>query len=392
MAPICDAPQRRRPVNDVDELKRFAFVHARAQNIRSYRDVLTRIKTDDEGSPGSWVFEWQRAAQELEREGRLLQACRCYNMARFPFVDGAARHLALARCISTFDRWRGQRQPGIQRLDVDLPRGRVRCWADGLSTAQRRPVLLIMGGIVSIKEQWAQGLVPLRRLGMASIAIEMPGVGENTLPYDADSWQMLSAVLDAVADRAKVSETYALAASFSGHMALRCAHRDSRIRGVVTVGAPVSEFFTDRAWQRGLPRITADTLANLTGMSFDQLAYSLPSWRLTEQELAALGIPVCYLASRRDEIIPARDVGYLKRHLPHLHLVENDDVHASPRHRAEVRLWTVLSVLRVREIHNAQRAVIGATWHVLRARGRLFEMAAGSGRSTSKTAIRKEGY
>jgi pimeloyl-ACP methyl ester carboxylesterase len=228
-----------------------------------------------------------------------------------------------------------------------------------------------MGGIVSIKEQWAQALVPMRRLGMSGVALEMPGVGENTLRYSADSWRMLSAVLDAIGDRARVGETYALAASFSGHMALRCAQHDPRIRGVATVGAPIGAFFTDRAWQLQLPRITVDTLAHVTGLTFDELSGQLAGWRLTEQDLAGLTVPLCYLASRLDEIIPTGDVDSLKRHVPNLHLVEYDDEHGSPQYLAETRLWSALSVLRMRGFQNLQSAALGTLWHMLRARHRL---------------------
>jgi len=46
--------------------------------------------------------------------------------------------------------------------------------------------------------------------------------------------------------------------SFSGHQALRCAMDDSRIKGVITVGAPIREFFTDTAWQKDLPKVMLD--------------------------------------------------------------------------------------------------------------------------------------
>lgn len=362
-------------MNDVTELKRFASVHAWTQSITGYRDVLARISTDEPGTEGSWVHEWRRAARQLELDGQYLRACQYYGMARFPYVDGEARAAAQAGSVAAFDRWRILEQPGIERLEVELPDGRVRCWADGLSPRSPRPVLLIMGGIVSPKEQWAQGLLPLRRLGMASIALEMPGVGENTLPYGPGSSVMLSGVLDAVAGRALVEHTYALAASFSGHLALRCALRDRRIRGVASIGAPVSRFFTDREWHRRLPKITADTLAHLTGTPFDLLSGQLAGWRLTEPELASLDIPVCYLASRYDEVVPGSEAAVLRRHLRHLYLVENDDVHASPGYLTETRLWTALSILRMRRSRNLQRLAVSAVWHALRARHRLPGLA-----------------
>jgi esterase FrsA len=360
-------------VNDVGELKEYVRVHARGQRISGYQDVLDQIHTDEHGAPGSWVGEWCRAAEALEGRGRDLEAARHYAMARFPYVDGPARQEALERCVRALDRWRSGRHD-IERLDLELKEGTVGCWASGLSATDRKPLLVVMGGIVTIKEQWAPMLANMRRLGMAGVVAEMPGVGENPLRYGPESGRMLSGLLDAVADRADVTQTHAIALSFSGHMALRCALNDHRIRSVITVGAPVGEFFTDIDWQRRLPQITVDTLAHISGIAADEVAGGLGDWALTEEELGALDIPVCYVASRHDEIIPAGDIRLLKEHVRDLRLVENDDVHGSPRYVHETQLWTVASLLRARGVHNLQSAIIGL---LLRWR-RLSRGAAGS--------------
>jgi pimeloyl-ACP methyl ester carboxylesterase len=357
-------------VNDLTELTEYAAVHARGQRIADYRRVLGRIDSDDGDAPGSWVGEWCRIGDRLERLGRDLDATRYYTMARFPFVDGPARAQALDRCTRAFDRWR-RSQGGIEPLEVELKSGRVRCWTAGLSDGGRRPLLIVMGGIVTIKEQWAPILARLHRLGMAGLVTEMPGTGENTTTYDADSWQMLPGLLDAVADRADVDQTHAIALSFSGHMALRCAVDDPRLRSIITVGAPVARFFTDLAWQRRLPRITRDTLAHLTGLPPDGVAGGLREWALTKEQLAALEIPVYYVASLRDEITPAGDVQLLRDHVRRLDLVAHDDVHASPRYAAETQLWTVASLLRARGVRNPQSALIGLMLRAQRLNGRL---------------------
>jgi pimeloyl-ACP methyl ester carboxylesterase len=364
-------------VNDVAELKQFVTVHARTQNLlpHVYRPLLDRIRTDGDG-PGSWVHEWSAAATGRLHAGDPLGACRYYAMARFPFPDGPARQDAQRQCVSAFESWRQDNDTGIERLDITLPDGTVGCWTSGLSSTDRRPLLLVMGGIVAVKEQWAPILRQARRLGMAGLVTEMPGVGENTLPYNAESWRMLPAVLDAVRDRADVSHTYAVALSFSGHLALRCASVDPRIRGIATSGAPVSDFFTDREWQSRLPRITVDTLAHLTGVEQQALAARLPGWRLGDDELTRLDIPVCYLASSRDEIIPAGDPARLRERVRQLRLMENDDVHGSPRHVTESRLWVALSLLRMRDVHGPQRLVVGSLWRAARLRARLRRAAA----------------
>ena len=352
-------------MNDVGELKEFAVLHAKAQRIRRYAEVLDRIHTDEDGTPGSWVREWSRAAAEHESRGRLLNACSDSAMARFPFVDGAGRREAQERCVAAFDRWR-QAGTRIERLDLELDGGRVRCWASGLSATSPRPLMLVSGGIVSVKEQWAPVLREVPRLmGMAAVVTEMPGVGENTLRYTPESWRMLSGVLDGVAARARVSETYALALSFSGHLALRCAVDDPRIRGVVTTGAPVRDFFTDMAWQRRVPRVTMDTLAHLAGVRPADLGGCLGQWALDEDQLARVDIPVHYVVSGRDEVIPSGEVRMLRQHLRDLHVLEYDDVHGAPGHVGQTRMWSMWSVLRMSGTRPVMRALTGVLCRVL---------------------------
>jgi hypothetical protein len=353
--PAGSSPTR---TNDVAELKQYAVVHARGQRIKGLQDLLDRIHSDDEDAPGSWTGEWSRAGEQLEWKGRALEAARYYALARFPYVNGAARQEATDRCVSAIDRWRAGKGD-IEPLEVQLKGGQVRCWTSGLSRSSPRPLLIVMGGIVTIKEQWAPALAKLRQLGMAGLVTEMPGTGENTLRYQPDSWQMISGLLDAVADRADVAQTYAIALSFSGHMAMRCALDDDRIKGIITVGAPVSNFFTDVTWQRQLPQITVDTLAHMIGITPDQVVGGLGDWALSPEQLAELNVPVFYTASSRDEITPASDVRLLRQQVRNLSVVTHDDVHASPNHAAETQLWTVDSLLKARGVHNLQSGLIG---------------------------------
>jgi esterase FrsA len=359
-------------VNDIGELKQFIGVHARAQAIAPRRcaDVLGGIRTDEEGAPDSWAVRWSREAQASSRAGRHLEASRLFNIARFPYVDGPARRQALESCIASFEAWRRD-HPAIERLDVVLPSGRVRCWTTGLNGVARRPLLLAIGGIVSIKEQWAPTLLQISRLGLAGVVAEMPGVGENTIAYGPDSWRMIGGILDAVADRADVTQTYAMALSFSGHLALRAAVGDSRIRGIVTAGAPVRDFFTDTAWQRQVPRVTTDTMAHLAGVDPGHLGAEISGWALSPAQLADLDIPVHFVVSRRDEIIPPADARLLRDHVRRSDHIENDDVHGSPGHLPETRLWMVESILRMRGTHRVQRAALGSLGRLIRARRRM---------------------
>ncbi|MBT2442559.1 alpha/beta hydrolase [Streptomyces sp. ISL-36] len=345
--------------NDIGELKNFVVAHTRSQGLppEHYDPLLDRIHHDENGTPGSWVYEWSADASRLAAEGRLLEASVHYNMARFPFVDGTARATALERCTAAFERWADD-FPAVRRLDVELPEGRVRCWTTGLDARDPKPLLVMTGGIVSVKEQWAPVLLQLGQLGFAGVVTEMPGVGENTLPYDAQAHRMFSAVLDAVADRADTSRTFALALSFSGHLALRAALSDDRIKGVVGAGAPLHDFFTDTEWQRSVPRITTDTLAHLARTTPEEVYGLVKDWALAPEELSALRIPVAHVTSLRDEIIPPGDARLLRERVRSARFLNHDDVHGSPTFFAQTRLWTLLSVLRMRGGYEEQRIAL----------------------------------
>lgn len=358
-------------MNDVAELKLYGLAHARAQNISqsTYEAVCGRIHSDDEDAPGSWAGEWSRAAAALEDEGRLLQACGYYNLARFPAVDGPARERALKKCVETCAAWAADHD--VIRLDVPVPGTTVPCWASGLSATEPRPLLLVMGGIISVKEQWMPLLTQASRLGMAVLVAELPGVGENPLPYAADSWRMIPQLLDAVRDRADVEHTYGLTLSFSGHAALRCAVHDRRIKGVITIAAPITAFFTDPVWRLGLPRITVETLAGLTRTTPADIRGDLSPWALTDAELAALDIPVHYLATHEDAIIPGEDVARLKATVAGTKVLEYRDAHAGPGNALETRLWIFLSLLRMRRIGGPRTAALALAAGALRLRRRL---------------------
>ncbi|GGT35496.1 alpha/beta fold hydrolase [Streptomyces chromofuscus] len=335
-------------MDHLEELKEFARLHAGGQGmtVEHATSVLARITGDAPGDPHSWAAVWTAEGRAAADRGDLLDACRHYALARFPHHGDAERRTAQRLCVDTFDQWR-RGQNGIERLEFEHAGGTVACWAAGLDAS--RPLLLVMGGIVSVKEQWAPLLPLLRRLGFAAVVTELPGVGENTVPYGPDSWRMIGTLLDRLAGRARVGDTSMLALSFSGHLALRAAAEDPRIRRILTVGAPVAGFFTDEDWWPRVPGITADTLRRLTGSEdLAALRTLLPAFALTPQQLGQVRVPVRYVASSRDEIIPATEQALLLRTLPDVRFRTFDDVHGSPAHLGAMRRWLISQLLWLR--------------------------------------------
>ncbi|MFJ8857560.1 alpha/beta hydrolase [Streptomyces sp. NPDC102451] len=336
--------------NDLAELKQFVVAHAISQDLPAdhYAGLLDRITTDTGEGPGTWAHEWIRAGEEREAAGDLLAAGQLYTMGRFPYVDGPGRAHSLERSVDAFDRWRRASPTGIEPGTVHIDGVPVRIWTAGLDSANPRPLLVMTGGIVSTKEQWGPVLPQIVALGLAGVVAELPGVGENPLVYGPDSHRLFPAVLDALAGRADVSRSYLLALSFSGHLAVRAALADPRIRGIVGNGPPVHDFFTDAEWQRQVPRITRDTLAHLVGVPADDVWERIRDWALSDDELRRLSVPLAVVTARRDEIIPPRDAERLEKNVADLRQLAHDDVHGAPSHLAETRLWSLLAVQLMR--------------------------------------------
>lgn len=362
-APAPDGPARPAPLAaagppPLAELANFARLHARAQGLDepTVATVLRRILTD--GTDAAWPRVWAAHGDRLLRAGRPLEACRAYTLARFPYPADPERRAAGAAAVRAFDRWR-RRTGGIRRLELDLPGGRAAAWAAGPEPREHRPLLLVIGGIISVKEQWAPFLRAARRLGVAVVVTEMPAVGENTGTYGPHSTELIPELLDALGAHACAAGVEVVALSFAGHLALAAAAHDPRITGVHTVGAPVAGVFADPETWRNLPATTRATLAHLTGEDGSSAGEDgaagdgpdaavrkrLAPMALRPDDLAAVRVPVRYVASRRDEIIPRREWERLAVALPDFTWVEFDDVHGSPAHLTDTRLWLLRGVL-----------------------------------------------
>ncbi|MFE7457546.1 alpha/beta fold hydrolase [Streptomyces sp. NPDC057554] len=331
-------------VPPVAELADFAALHAKALGIgrTELRQGLDAIRRD--GTPEAWPRTWNRLAEHHTRAGYPLHACRAHVLARFPYPADEHRRTATDRAVRAFDTWR-RSHGGIDRLELGLSGGTLAAWTAGLTPRAGRPLLLVLGGIISVKEQWAPFLTAARRLGVAVVVTEMPGVGENTHRYGPHSTAMIPELLDELGPASCAAGVQVVALSFAGQLALSAAAEDPRITAVHTVGAPTDGVFRDPAVWADLPRTTTATLAYLAQREPEQTRKELAALALDEETLARVRVPVRYVASRRDEIIPRREWERLAEHLPDFTWVEFDDVHGSPAHLTDTRLWLLRGVL-----------------------------------------------
>lgn len=322
------------------------MLHARAQNmdLSRCRRILSRIEVFEREGEGGWGHEWEKEGDLEVAAGKPQSAFQYYNLARFPYPGNDDMEAAHEKCVKTFTSWAKSKGIEFKRLKarvkgVDIP-------FYFRSAGTNKPLLLVMGGIVSIKEQWQAFLWAGKKLGVSVLVAEMPGVGENALVYDRSAYDYLSELIDTVQDLADVSHTHIVAMSFSGNLALRQALDDSRIRAITTVGAPVYRFFTDTQWWRQVPLTTKKTLAHLCAVEEGAVFDYIARFSIEGEDLKDLTIPVYYVRSVNDEIIPPGEKDVLMRHVSALNMREYKDVHGSPNHMGDLQKYVPMTVLK----------------------------------------------
>lgn len=359
------AHQYRDSALPLEELQEFVRIHARMFEITppALEAILRRIRYPSGDSDGAWPMEWLRAGQYLHSRGRYLDAARHYSLGRFPYVDGPARALALKRCIGAFDSW-SHRQRTIHRLILMVDGQRVPAY--GANLAAEAPVLVLMGGIVSLKEQWYQFL-RAGLFGMPIVALDFPGTGESPFDYGPQSAKQVAAILDAALKRVGAERCVVLASSFSGSVFAQVAAIEPRIAGLIMHCSPLHHFFSDRAWWSRVPTTTKLSLAATMKVSLDEAEIQLPKLAVKRDELAALRIPVVYIASLRDEIVPSADWEMIEELVPSGRVIGFDDVHAAPNHTRQAGLEIMSAALT---ITRRQRSAIGVALGLMRRLGR----------------------
>lgn len=335
-------------VQALPEARGFVELHAKHMGFEERRigKLLDRITTLEGEGPSSWVSVFSGEALATSAAGKLVEAANLFNLARFPVANSPAKVNAQRAVAQVFGEHMERIGKGERRL-IEIDGHQVSV----LFRAARNPkagLLILMGGIVSLKEQWGSFLNLGHKLGCAVVIADFAGVGCNSLPYSRSAARIYGAIMDSVADACDVGQTMVIAPSFGGHLAMLQANDDPRIRQIITIGAPIQAFF-ERAAQRDaddIPLITRVALAHAMGVDVQELPEHLPALSMQPDELHRLRTPVLYIAAERDEIIPASEWQQVAPQAPNLRLHSFDDVHGAPNNLRTVRLIILTMLLR----------------------------------------------
>jgi 2,6-dihydroxypseudooxynicotine hydrolase len=223
---------------------------ANGVDINDFNRITAGISTWDQWCPAwcEWGAMHARLAEEAEREGlyrtaagHFHQAAMMYHFGKFMFFHRPEEHRRAHACtVALYDRALPYLDPPAERVEIPYERGMT---IPGIlrkpAHAPMPPVVILIPGLDSVKEELhAYGEDFLVR-GMAVLAIDGPGQGELEFEHAMrhDYEVPFGYVLDYVAARRDLdaSRMGAMGVSFGGYYALRSSACDARLRAVVAL-------------------------------------------------------------------------------------------------------------------------------------------------------------
>ncbi len=321
-------------------------------NGTSYPDfqaTMSRIGRWDD-----WCREWGRTGQHhedlartAESAGRLItageawrRAALCWHWGKFVFTDHPdEQRAAHERTVTCFRRGAGTLSPPAELVRVPyadttlagylrVPRGQT----------QLPPVVIMIPGLDSVKEELQATAEYLLARGLAVIAIDGPGQGEAEyeLPIEPAYERVTTAVADYLQGRDDIDPDRigVFGVSLGGYYAARSAAYEPRVRATVALSGP---YRWDLDWD-ALPPQTRTTFQHRSGAASPDEARKRAGTLTLEHAAALITSPLLVAYGGRDLLVPPHHAERLAREAPGAELLRDPGgSHGLTNHASESR-------------------------------------------------------
>lgn len=136
--------------------------------------------------------------------------------------------------------------PILERVEIPFGDTKIPIYVRVAKNGQKHPIVINFGGIDSFKAESYEYDEGLQRAGMASCAVDMPGVGECPVKASSSADAIFTAVIDYLEKRPDVDpkRIAIMGRSFGGYWAAKMAYVEAqRLRAAVVWGGGVHYFF-----------------------------------------------------------------------------------------------------------------------------------------------------
>ncbi|HTE59514.1 MAG TPA: alpha/beta fold hydrolase [Solirubrobacteraceae bacterium] len=278
-----------------------------------------------------WLDAWTETAdghrEEAERAhsaGNALsageafaRAAVAYHFAKFVWVVDAERNRATtAKAIAALTAAHGLLDPTAERIEVPFEGARLAANLRRPDGGGRPPLVVLIPGLDSTKEEFFRWEDVFLRRGMATLSMDGPGQGESgfELHIRHDYEVAVAAVLDALAGRDDVDHDHigAVGVSMGGYYAPRAAAFEPRIRAVAGISGP---YDMSANWDN-LPSLTRETLQHHTGAASPEEARARAAELNLSEVAERIEQPALVVTGRLDRLIPWEDTKRIADAIP----------------------------------------------------------------------------
>jgi 2,6-dihydroxypseudooxynicotine hydrolase len=246
-----------------------------------------------------------------------LHAAVCLHFGKFVWVlDEAAHRATTERAIAALARAHEFLDPTAERVEAPFEGAVLAGNLRRPAGADRPPLVLLIPGLDSTKEEFFHWENVFLVRGMATLSMDGPGQGESgfSLTIRPDYEVAVAAMLDAISARADLDHARVGAAgvSLGGYYAPRAAAFESRLKAVAGISGP---YDFGETWD-GLPPLTRETFTLKSGAR-DESEARRRAHALTLRDVASnVGQPALFVTGGQDRIVPWEQTERAAREAP----------------------------------------------------------------------------
>jgi len=296
-----------------------------------FRRVTSGLERWDE-----WLDAWCEngdlhagLAREAEGRGRTLtageawvRAALSYHFAKFVWMLDMERHRSAAdRSVAALREAHRLLDRTAERVEVPFEGGTMVGTLRRPSGVGRPPLVLLLPGLDSTKEEFFTWEDVFLDRGMATLSLDGPGQGETGYHTHlrADYEVGPIAMLDHLAGRddLDVERVGAAGVSLGGYYAPRTAAFEPRVRAACAIGGShtFGEFWDD------LPALTRETFVHHSGAQSDDEARAIANSLTLTDVLPKVTQPLLVIFGKQDRLIPFEQAERVAAEAPNGELV-----------------------------------------------------------------------
>ncbi len=295
----------------------------------TFQSTLARIRTWD-----AWCEEWGRSARayealaehassrgdEVTAAEAWVRASLCWHFGKFLFMDDLRQQRAAHdRAVDCFGRGASSLAPPAVRAEIPYGSHRLAALVRVPSGTSRPPVVILVPGLDSSKEELQATADHYLRRGLATVSIDGPGQGEAEydLPIEPAYEKAATAAVDWIEQDGRFNPARIgfYGVSLGGYYAVRAAAHEPRLRAAVGMAGP---FDFGAVWD-GLPGLTRAAFRQRSRATSEEDARTRAG-ALTLAAVERVRCPTLVVHGKLDRIIPYAEAEKIAR-IPGVELV-----------------------------------------------------------------------